>query len=167
MIRRPPRSTLFPYTTLFRSRRTLAAVLLAHDLDAVAVRPLLEHARRLVRRPVVDDDDLLVELERVNALEHVADRRLLVVRRDDERDSTGTCQGRWPRIRVSGSQSSAATPPRMSPMTAPTAVALRWFRTDVFAAAACVTTRGASTSSASDSCCETCARSLCAVWRRV
>src|SRR3712207_8253274 len=25
MIRRPPRSTLFPYTTLFRSRRTLSA----------------------------------------------------------------------------------------------------------------------------------------------
>src|SRR3712207_9025685 len=25
MIRRPPRSTLFPYTTLFRSRRALAA----------------------------------------------------------------------------------------------------------------------------------------------
>src|SRR5258708_29544040 len=26
MIRRPPRSTLFPYTTLFRSRRVLAAI---------------------------------------------------------------------------------------------------------------------------------------------
>src|SRR3712207_8765614 len=26
MIRRPPRSTLFPYTTLFRSRRALAAL---------------------------------------------------------------------------------------------------------------------------------------------
>src|SRR3712207_6950153 len=26
MIRRPPRSTLFPYTTLFRSRRTVEAV---------------------------------------------------------------------------------------------------------------------------------------------
>src|SRR3712207_8875174 len=26
MIRRPPRSTLFPYTTLFRSRRTLRSV---------------------------------------------------------------------------------------------------------------------------------------------
>src|SRR2546430_11255236 len=26
MIRRPPRSTLFPYTTLFRSRRSLQAV---------------------------------------------------------------------------------------------------------------------------------------------
>src|SRR5258707_10151418 len=27
MIRRPPRSTLFPYTTLFRSERTVAATL--------------------------------------------------------------------------------------------------------------------------------------------
>src|SRR5256885_11922476 len=27
MIRRPPRSTLFPYTTLFRSPRTIAALL--------------------------------------------------------------------------------------------------------------------------------------------
>src|SRR5258708_27833084 len=30
MIRRPPRSTLFPYTTLFRSRRVEADVLMAH-----------------------------------------------------------------------------------------------------------------------------------------
>src|SRR5437016_10152889 len=29
MIRRPPRSTLFPYTTLFRSRRTAVAALTA------------------------------------------------------------------------------------------------------------------------------------------
>src|SRR3712207_8039509 len=34
MIRRPPRSTLFPYTTLFRSRRQPVAVAgLAHDAD--------------------------------------------------------------------------------------------------------------------------------------
>src|SRR5256885_5243661 len=35
MIRRPPRSTLFPYTTLFRSRerRTLVAALVLLDLD--------------------------------------------------------------------------------------------------------------------------------------
>src|SRR5947209_12474104 len=31
MIRRPPRSTLFPYTTLFRSARVGAAALLALD----------------------------------------------------------------------------------------------------------------------------------------
>src|SRR2546430_6677009 len=41
MIRRPPRSTLFPYTTLFRSR-------VAHD------RPLL-HAERSVLRGRFDD----------------------------------------------------------------------------------------------------------------
>src|SRR5256885_7517681 len=39
MIRRPPRSTLFPYTTLFRSERkadkTLLAMLAAGELDAV------------------------------------------------------------------------------------------------------------------------------------
>src|SRR2546430_12283326 len=40
MIRRPPRSTLFPYTTLFRSG------LLEHGLDpAVARREDLEHLR--------------------------------------------------------------------------------------------------------------------------
>src|SRR5256885_7329544 len=35
MIRRPPRSTLFPYTTLFRSQRQLSAV---QDLIAMQVR---------------------------------------------------------------------------------------------------------------------------------
>src|SRR5256885_6340219 len=37
MIRRPPRSTLFPYTTLFRSRR--------HECDAADAEPLCGHAR--------------------------------------------------------------------------------------------------------------------------
>src|SRR3712207_7891904 len=36
MIRRPPRSTLFPYTTLFRSRRTGSR---PAGHDAAAVRP--------------------------------------------------------------------------------------------------------------------------------
>src|SRR3712207_8732906 len=39
MIRRPPRSTLFPYTTLFRSEGAAAAVLrIANDRMAGAVR---------------------------------------------------------------------------------------------------------------------------------
>src|SRR5256885_16429870 len=37
MIRRPPRSTLFPYTTLFRSRRLLAA---PRDADPRRRRPV-------------------------------------------------------------------------------------------------------------------------------
>src|SRR2546422_8685262 len=40
MIRRPPRSTLFPYTTLFRSQRSFAA----YDRDA--------SAEKSARRPV-------------------------------------------------------------------------------------------------------------------
>src|SRR2546425_7527899 len=41
MIRRPPRSTLFPYTTLFRSLRPLAVVaaLLAEERRAAAQPP--------------------------------------------------------------------------------------------------------------------------------
>src|SRR5438045_6431960 len=43
MIRRPPRSTLFPYTTLFRSGAVeavagLAALVRAHPLDRLLVR---------------------------------------------------------------------------------------------------------------------------------
>src|SRR3712207_7022153 len=50
MIRRPPRSTLFPYTTLFRSRRGEARVLtLRDDLRQPEVQDLHRAAR-------VDDD---------------------------------------------------------------------------------------------------------------
>src|SRR2546430_12082761 len=57
MIRRPPRSTLFPYTTLFRSRDGLARAGLAHHAERAAVlqrqvhpvdRP--HHARSHVER---------------------------------------------------------------------------------------------------------------------
>src|SRR4051794_41260175 len=42
MIRRPPRSTLFPYTTLFRSDdERVAPALQLHDLGHVGVAPLL------------------------------------------------------------------------------------------------------------------------------
>src|SRR5256885_3642405 len=37
MIRRPPRSTLFPYTTLFRSVQRRADAQAIHDLEAIGV----------------------------------------------------------------------------------------------------------------------------------
>src|SRR5690625_5743844 len=37
MIRRPPRSTLFPYTTLFRSRKSTAALLAGEPAVAVGL----------------------------------------------------------------------------------------------------------------------------------
>src|SRR3712207_7350142 len=46
MIRRPPRSTLFPYTTLFRSDRLVAAQEFG-DRGRVGVVPLHPHRQRL------------------------------------------------------------------------------------------------------------------------
>src|SRR5258708_13634491 len=39
MIRRPPRSTLFPYTTLFRSQRARSGVRSSFELILLALRP--------------------------------------------------------------------------------------------------------------------------------
>src|SRR3989442_6490808 len=53
MIRRPPRSTLFPYTTLFRSRRVQLGTLLvpvAVRAAALSVVPVVHH-RHVRRRP--------------------------------------------------------------------------------------------------------------------
>src|SRR2546426_3917068 len=64
MIRRPPRSTLFPYTTLFRSdfahRPVLAVHLIVqrpHDLIREQPRQLLQRAlqRRMLRQRVGPD----------------------------------------------------------------------------------------------------------------
>src|SRR5256885_9583816 len=51
MIRRPPRSTLFPYTTLFRSLRTVDArgvrVIGAETVPPVFVTSLTHHVRNI------------------------------------------------------------------------------------------------------------------------
>src|SRR5437588_9610856 len=49
MIRRPPRSTLFPYTTLFRSRRWRVHAALRGPGGQQGLRP--EHHQRVGRRP--------------------------------------------------------------------------------------------------------------------
>src|SRR5256885_10581771 len=50
MIRRPPRSTLFPYTTLFRSLVTFAQIRQVPDLSGRALR---QHATRIHDRDPV------------------------------------------------------------------------------------------------------------------
>src|SRR3989449_9557974 len=51
MIRRPPRSTLFPYTTLFRSLAPAIRLAHEHTLDAARSRAIAEEADRLARFP--------------------------------------------------------------------------------------------------------------------
>src|SRR2546426_8677497 len=47
MIRRPPRSTLFPYTTLFRSRAGLVGHRVFRSLERLREQPGAKHLRRL------------------------------------------------------------------------------------------------------------------------
>src|SRR3712207_9565848 len=55
MIRRPPRSTLFPYTTLFRSETAGAVVVLVDaDLDALADADVLVDDRVADHGPAAD-----------------------------------------------------------------------------------------------------------------
>src|SRR5690349_23131599 len=48
MVRRPPRSTLFPYTTLFRSARRAAAAFLAMEMDEVSTDDVADTLGELV-----------------------------------------------------------------------------------------------------------------------
>src|SRR3712207_7252672 len=58
MIRRPPRSTLFPYTTLFRSWQCVALVDLAVERVDQAVRHRRDHADLSQRGHAVADAQL-------------------------------------------------------------------------------------------------------------
>src|SRR3712207_8910526 len=73
MIRRPPRSTLFPYTTLFRSQRLLD---LALGLRVDAARRLVEDQdpRVVQDRPRDRDPLALAARERVPALDRKSTR---------------------------------------------------------------------------------------------
>src|SRR5256885_15611744 len=54
MIRRPPRSTLFPYTTLFRSPTALLRLMREHGVRQI---PILDGDRRVI--DLVTSEDLL------------------------------------------------------------------------------------------------------------
>src|SRR3712207_7119578 len=81
MIRRPPRSTLFPYTTLFRSDQQFEPLQGLHHLrhagDGVAA--VAHHEERLAVRGLLD----LVERQQCRSEEHTSElqsRQYLVCR---------------------------------------------------------------------------------------
>src|SRR2546422_1990429 len=63
MIRRPPRSTLFPYTTLFRSiSESLPRGVLLHDQDVQARRDVVQRLEpRIDRQTELQGDDVRSE----------------------------------------------------------------------------------------------------------
>src|SRR3712207_7925275 len=91
MIRRPPRSTLFPYTTLFRSQLGRGVAEAGEDgrghppvdlvVDDLAPLPVaeqgLEHLAGAVLAPVVDEDEVQRSEEHTSELQS---RQYLVCR---------------------------------------------------------------------------------------
>src|SRR3712207_8980927 len=66
MIRRPPRSTLFPYTTLFRSD--------VHELPADCVLLVVLEDRRVCLAAVAGDDDVEDRVQAAGARQRVPER---------------------------------------------------------------------------------------------
>src|SRR2546429_2596110 len=61
MIRRPPRSTLFPYTTLFRSPGALLDELAQEEVRGLAHRDALGVAQHVGAKPEEDGEGALAE----------------------------------------------------------------------------------------------------------
>jgi hypothetical protein len=71
-------------------RRTFALVCLVNDDQVRAtIRQSGQELARAVGRAVVNNDELLVERQRIDPLDQLDDRRGLVIRRDEEANSQG------------------------------------------------------------------------------
>src|SRR5260221_6494626 len=73
MIRRPPRSTLFPYTTLFRSRLTASQVARHNLLISFPLARLAEVLRPLVRSTAAPFPLGLAVLPEMRSEEHTSE----------------------------------------------------------------------------------------------
>src|SRR2546427_5872923 len=71
MIRRPPRSTLFPYTTLFRSERAHGMV--AHVALQSLIRPERHRATRLRQEVGGETDSAQFERPHIRSEEHTSE----------------------------------------------------------------------------------------------
>src|SRR5438034_5481767 len=94
MIRRPPRSTLFPYTTLFRSD---------DDREAASVEDPVDRVRQLPRPPL--DSDARRSRAEVRSEEHTSELqshsdlvcRLLLEKKKNQTTTRGTSDWRQSR----------------------------------------------------------------------
>src|SRR5256885_16846212 len=109
MIRRPPRSTLFPYTTLFRSDKTvhwgylsrsLKPVLSVRSGDVVTMETLTQHASDDWER-MIEGDPGAESVFHWTAAQKAVDRRgagpmdASIYGRSEERRVGKECRSRW------------------------------------------------------------------------
>src|SRR2546422_7720426 len=91
MIRRPPRSTLFPYTTLFRSRRRVDGGVASRDraiLEAPLPEPPVEHGHRRVTQSLEDPRERSEEhTSELQSRLHLVCRLLLEKKKNTKQDS--------------------------------------------------------------------------------
>src|SRR3989440_11123009 len=79
MIRRPPRSTLFPYTTLFRSPRTIAAASHQMVYDQSVVNK--DRGQKVFAQTFLDFSDRMVARHRIDGgIQRIAKNRQLFTR---------------------------------------------------------------------------------------
>src|SRR5256885_17058190 len=98
MIRRPPRSTLFPYTTLFRSLNLISGIDRAErgtvEIDGRDVTAMGEPARTLFRRAHISFVYQFFNLiPTLDVEENV--RLVLELNRSEERRVGKECRSRW------------------------------------------------------------------------
>src|SRR5260221_8161768 len=100
MIRRPPRSTLFPYTTLFRSRHDVLLHLVDQVDAAAEITPVLADERnRFVGRSEEHTSELQSHSDLVCRL--LLEKKKEKILHHDHNDSprhTLTDEDEWPRV---------------------------------------------------------------------
>src|SRR3712207_8589076 len=101
MIRRPPRSTLFPYTTLFRSEGELVVLRLA-DAPGGDAQPLQEGevlARQVAPHVVVEQLEVDRKSTRLNSSHaNISYAVFCLKKKQGERQDTTTCSRRSMRV---------------------------------------------------------------------
>src|SRR2546430_14782503 len=112
MIRRPPRSTLFPYTTLFRSRmdtvrdeisatgqiEAVQSIDLRPEVDGRIVEILIREGQEVDQgTPLfkVDDAQLKAQVAQLEAQRDLAQQALARAKRSEERRVGKECRSRW------------------------------------------------------------------------
>jgi DNA repair protein RecN (Recombination protein N) len=81
MIRRPPRSTLFPYTTLFRSHSLIdqLKIITQHLQSLEKINPSIEKISERIKSLLIEVKDITSEIEDVASNTHINPERLQII----------------------------------------------------------------------------------------